>query len=73
MQQLSDRIILALFLRGDLAPSKAKISYPVAPFSKNSPAMSYPGDFANLGLDAQIGSHAAERKLPAGVVCWRPA
>lgn len=72
MQQLSDRIILALFLRGNLAPSKAKISYPVAPFSKNSPAMSYPGDFANLGLDAQIGSHAAERKLPAGVVCWRP-
>lgn len=34
MQQLSDRIILALFLRGDLAPSKTKISYPVAPFSQ---------------------------------------
>ena len=72
MQQLSDRIILALFLRGDLAPSKTKISYPVAPFSQNNPAMSYPGDFANLGLDAQIGSHAAEQALPAGVVRWRP-
>ncbi len=72
MQQLSDRIILSLFLRGDLAPSQRKISYPVTPFSMKNPVMSYPGDFVNLGLNAQIGSHAAERKLPAGVTLWRP-
>ena len=72
MQQLSDRIILALFLRGDLAPSKTKLSCPMAPFSTGNPVMSYPGGFANLGLNVQIGSHAAERELPSGVVSWRP-
>ncbi len=68
MQQLSDRIIHALFLRGDLAPASEKISVEISrnPFDAAGSG-DYPEEFSSLGLRAQIGSHVEGRPLPAGV------
>ena len=68
MQQFGDRIIHALFLRGDLAPATEKISVAVPrdPFGENGSG-DYSEDFSPLGLHAQIGSHVEGKPLPAGV------
>ena len=68
MQQFGDRIIHALFLRGDLAPATEKISVAVPrdPFGENGSG-DYSEEFSRLGLHAQIGSHVEGKPLPAGV------
>ncbi len=67
--QFSDRIALAMFLRGDVESAKAGFAYQVPENIFDLPAepLSFPGDFQNLGLIARIGSTAAGKKMPAGV------
>ncbi|MBS1368406.1 MAG: hypothetical protein HPZ91_00475 [Lentisphaeria bacterium] len=73
MQQFSDRIILALFLRGDLVPAQRKISYevPQNPFRPGTDG-DFPNELNELGLAARIGSHVAGQPLPPGVEKYRP-
>ena len=73
LMQLSDRIIWALFLRGDFAPAKEKISFcvPDNPYGNSTMMPSYPPEFEQLGLQAQIGSHPEGRALPRGVRRYR--
>lgn len=73
MQQLGDRIIHALFLRGDMEPAAEKISMAVPDGeAERSVFQGFPDDFSLLGLYSQIGSHAAGRPLPADVKLYRP-
>ncbi|MBS1371345.1 MAG: hypothetical protein HPZ91_15465 [Lentisphaeria bacterium] len=73
MQQFSDRIILALFRRGDLTPAGRKLSFsvPEDPFRAGVPG-DFPDEFTELGLNAQIGSHPAGKKPREGVTVYRP-
>lgn len=73
LMQLSDRIIWALFLRGDFAPAKEKISFcvPANPYGNSTMMPSFPPEFEQLGLRAQIGSHPEGRALPHGVRRYR--
>lgn len=74
MQQLSDRIIHALFVRGDFAPAERKISMavPADPFATQAMSEDFPESFSELGLRVRIGSHAEGKPLPAGVELYRP-
>ena len=67
-QQLGDRLIAALFARGDLAPSTNRLSWPV-PASGGR----YPEALAAAGLRAAVGCHVAGTPLPAGVREWTPS
>ena len=73
MQQFGDRIIHALFLRGDLAPAAEKISFAVSRdcVKLNGGFGEFPDEFSLLGLRAQIGSHVEGKPLPAGVRSFR--
>ncbi len=70
MQQFGDRIIHALFTRGDFQPAKEKISMAVPRDRVDSNG--FPEEFALLGLAAQIGSHVEGKALPPGVKLYRP-
>lgn len=69
MQQFGDRIIYALFLRGDLAPAAEKISFSVPP--NTSRMFEFSDSFSNLGLHAQIGSHVQGKPLPPSVKLFK--
>lgn len=73
MQQLSDPIIHALFIRGDLAPAEEKISFavPRMPFSNGVPER-FPDEFSMLGLNAQIGSHVQDKQPDGKIRIWQP-
>ncbi len=73
MQQFGDRIIHALFLRGDLAPAAEKISFAVSRdcVKLNGGFGEFPDELSLLGLRAQIGSHVEGKPLPAGVRSFR--
>ncbi len=70
MQQFGDRIIHALFTRGDFRPAKEKISMAV-PYGRVG-SDGFPEEFTLLGLNAQIGSHVEGKALPSGVKLYRP-
>lgn len=74
MQQFSDRIIWALFVRGDLSPAKEKIALeiPGNPYDGSGTPPDFPEAFSSLGLNARIGSYAAGSPLPPGVRRYRP-
>lgn len=68
LQQLSDRITSALFVRGDAAPAREAFSYaiPADPcIDPDTPAFPAPR-FTTLGLISGIGVHVAGQKLPPG-------
>ena len=73
LMQLSDRIIWALFLRGDFIPAQKKISYgvPDNPYESNTQMPSFPPEFEQLGLNVQIGSHPEGKTPPHGVHIYR--
>lgn len=67
MAQLSDRIAIAMFLRGDVEAAKVTYAYTVPQdcFEQNLTA-GFPNLFTNLGLIAAIGS------VPQGDGKFRP-
>ena len=69
LAQLSDRISVLLFRRGDVEPAKEKYAYvvPANLFDTDEP-LSFPREFSELGLIAQIGSVYANNPVPAGVI-----
>ena len=73
LMQLSDRIIWALFLRGDFIPAQKKISYgvPDNPYESDTQMPSFPPEFEQLGLNVQIGSHPEGKTPPHGVHIYR--
>lgn len=73
MAQLSDRISIAMFVRGDFSPAKQKFAYMVSPdiFKGNDP-LNFPSAFEHLGLIAQTGSAVEGGKLPPGVTPISP-
>ncbi len=70
MQQFSDRIAIALFLRGDMTPGKEKISFPLPrdPAARNN----LPQELGTLGLKTQVGWHIEGDTLPAGARIFQP-
>ncbi len=75
MAQLSDRIAIAMFRRGDVAPAKVTYAYTVSPkcFERNE-FDAFPVAFQNLGLIAGIGSvPEGDRTVPRGTVELTPA
>lgn len=69
---LSDRIAMALFLRGDASPAPERFAYGMGPdhLEKDLP-LTYPGRLRRLGLVTQIGT-AVSKELP-GVQRLTPA
>ena len=70
MAQLSDRIAIAMFRRGDVAPAKVTYAYTVSPecFERNE-FDAFPAVFQNLGLVTGIGSiPEGDRSVPKGTV-----
>lgn len=75
MAQLSDRIAIAMFRRGDVAPAKVTYAYTVSPkcFEQNE-FDAFPVTFQNLGLVTGIGSiPEGDRSVPLGTVELTPA
>lgn len=68
LAQLSDRISMALFMRGDMPPASRRFSVEVPRnfFAVKQPD-AFPPDLAKLGLFARIGSHVEGSELPAGI------
>ncbi len=68
LAQLSDRISVLLFRRGDVEAAKEKYAYvvPANLFDTEEP-LAFPPAFTELGLIAQIGSVYADTPVPAGV------
>lgn len=61
---LSDKLMMLLFRRGDLAPADQKIAYRVSPqFWNTDEPLNYPLEFKRLAVFAQIGSVSG--KIPA--------
>ena len=74
MAQLSDRIITAMFLRGDVKAADVKVSYQVSEdmFAKREP-INFANSFSLLGLVTQIGSNVAGQAPIPGVIQIQPA
>lgn len=67
VMQLSDRIIAAMFLRGDVRRSETGFSFEVpANVLKTDVPLNFPIKFQMLGFIARIGSHKAGTSLPSG-------
>ncbi len=73
MAQLSDRIAVAMFLRGDVAPAKEQFVYTVSNdvFDRNEPR-TFPNRFQNLGLVAGISSAPADRQVAGNPTLLTP-
>ena len=73
LPQLGDRIIWALFLRGDLTPAREAVSMAVEKeaFGHSATPPDFPEEFSRLGLHVRIGSHVAGKTLPPGVRPYR--
>ncbi|MBP5234019.1 MAG: hypothetical protein J6333_11510, partial [Planctomycetes bacterium] len=68
LAQLLDRVSIAMFVRGDVAPAKEKIAFKVPrDFHAGDTPFNYPDGFTRLGLIAQIGSLPEGAPVPAGV------
>ena len=67
-QQLGDRIVAALFARGDFAPSTNRLSW-----CARHGAGPVPDAMREAGLRAAVGCHLPGQSLPAGVREWTPA
>lgn len=65
LDQFSERITRMLFLRGDVAPAKRTVVYPIVkkPFGKRDISL-FPNNFRHLGLITGIGSAPEEMPLP---------
>ena len=70
LAQFSDRIAIAMFLRGDVEQAKVSYAYQVPKniFDRPEEPLSYSSDFQNLGLIAQIGSVVEGARSLPGVV-----
>lgn len=68
MQQFSDRIVVALFLRGDMTPAKEIVSCRVPDDWEGS----FPAGLDELGLNARTGWQYDGETLPAGARPFRP-
>jgi len=66
-QQLGDRIVAALFARGDMAPSTNRLSWCVRDGGGD-----FPDALRAAGLRAAVGCHLSGAALPAGVREWSP-
>lgn len=64
-QQLGDRIVAALFARGDMAPSTNRLSWCVRDGGGD-----FPDALREAGLRAAVGCHLPGANLPAGVREW---
>ena len=76
MAQLSDRISIAMFMRGDVKAASKKYAYSVSPaIFRGEDPLEFPLNFQTLGLVAQIGSVPEKPgfKVPAGVTVIKPA
>ncbi len=73
LQQFGDRIIWALFLRGDLTPAREAVSMAVekSAYGHTGTPPDFPEEFSRLGLQVRIGSHVAGKNLPPGVRIYR--
>ena len=70
-QQFSDRIIIALFLRGDMSPAREQIVFQLPRDYKNR-SIDFPMEFLDIGLNAQIGWSYAGEPLPEGARLFKP-
>lgn len=67
IMQFSDRIITAMFLRGDVRRSETGFSFEVpANVLKTDAPLNFPQRFQMLGFITRIGSHKAGTVLPSG-------
>lgn len=71
IQQLSDRIIISLFLREDMKPAKEKIVFQT-PRENQGRAISFPNELLDIGLNAQIGWNFTGDTLPIGARLFHP-
>ncbi len=73
LAQLSDRIAIALFVRGDVKPSEKKFSYTVNEnIFKSNDLLYFPENFLTLGLISQIGSNLNNTAKEQGVTYLKP-
>ena len=75
MAQFTDRIAIAMFLRGDVEAAKVTYAYTVPEdcFEQNLTG-GFPNSFSNLGLIAGIGSlPQGEKNAPKNVISLSPA
>ena len=62
---LSDRLVMLLFRRGDVSPSKERFAWNVPKnFWNSDMPLEYPLDFSRLGLIAGIGTVVDNRQVP---------
>lgn len=72
LAQLSDRIAIAMFVRGDVKSAPEKVACRVDDSIFDSPfSLVWPVAFQRLGLITQIGSTAGNREPPFPVEIWR--
>ncbi len=74
MAQLSDRIAIAMFVRGDVKAAETTYAYTVSPevFDKKF-TVTFPVPFSNLGLITAIGSIPADKQAAQNVFKVAPA
>ncbi|MBN2643436.1 MAG: hypothetical protein JXR78_17425 [Victivallales bacterium] len=74
LAQLTDRIIMAMFLRGDVKAADLKVSYAVSEdMFKNDEFINFPHDFTLLGLVTQIGSNVVGQAPVPGILSVSPS
>ena len=62
---LSDRLVMLLFRRGDVSPSKERFAWNVPKnFWNSDMPLEYPLDFSRLGLIAGVGTVVDNRQVP---------
>ena len=65
LAQLSDRLTMFLFRRGDVSPSQVRFAWNVPEnFWNSDMPLEYPSDFSRLGLIAGIGTVVGNRQVP---------
>ena len=65
LAQLSDRLVMLLFRRGDVSPSKERFAWNVPKnFWNSNMPLEYPLDFSRLGLIAGVGTVVGDRQVP---------
>lgn len=73
LAQLLDRVAIAMFVRGDVAPAKGKVAFQVPrDFYAGDDPFNFPDAFTRLGLVAQIGALPGDAPLPAGAAALAP-
>ena len=68
IMQLSDRVIAAMFLRGDVQPAKYEFSYAINPnYTDPKVPLEFHANFSKLGLVSRIGARMPDKKLSQGI------